>query len=114
MGSPVDAPDRSPPAMTTPPELDGKSRIQAALDACRAAEDCLFDVVREELDKAARRAGLDEMKFLLVTHLYRGDVELDPGQDDGADEVRELEALYLQQIPVGFEGLWSADRGWYA
>lgn len=91
-----------------------RARIQAALDECSAAEQRLFDVVRDELDKAARRAGLDEMKMLVVTHLIRGDVELDPGEDDGADQVRELERMYWEQIPVGFEGLWSAEKGWYA
>lgn len=93
---------------------EAKTRIQAELDACSAAENRLFEVVREEMDKAARRAGLDEMKFLIVTHLIRGDVELQPGEDDGADEVRELESMYLQQVAVGFEGLWSSARGWYA
>lgn len=92
----------------------GKARVQEALSACGAAEDRLLTVVREELDKAARRAGLDEMKMIGTTYLFRDGVEIDIGKDEAADEVREIESLYYEQVPVGFEGLWSAAKGWYA
>lgn len=83
-------------------------RIDRIIATIRQSEDKLLDVVKEEMDKAARRLGIDRMDVLMTSHYYSN------GEEIESRELAALEHLFCEVCSSGFHGLWTAEKGWYA
>ena len=84
----------------------------------KEATERLEKAIFAEIDKIARRTGIDEISYGLNTYYtidgdrwITGDLN---HEHEGVRETYALEHLYWDEIHAsGFQALWSKDKGWH-
>lgn len=82
------------------------NNLKNAIKNLEKANTCLLDAILYELDIAAKKAKLDKMTFFYTTTLWQGDETVK------VPAIEKIEDIYLEYHPLGFEAIWTKEKGW--